>query len=98
MLRHVVLFRWQKSTTAGQVAEVAAGLAALPGTIGEIRSYRFGADVGLTDGSFDFAIVAEFDDPAAFQAYRDHPAHRAVADRIASLVAERAAVQFEVPG
>ncbi len=99
MLRHVVLFRWAPGTTDAQVASVTEGLAALPAAVAEIRSYRFGPDLGLSDGSFDFALVADFADRAAWETYRDHPVHRAfIAEHITPVLADRAVAQYEVPG
>ena len=56
-----------------------------------------GADVGLSDGNFDFAVVADVDDVDGFRPYADHPAHIAViVERIRPILADRAAVQYEV--
>jgi hypothetical protein len=96
MFRHVVLFRWTADASESDKRRVAEALRRLPGVIPEIRSYRFGADAGVNEGNVDFAVVADFDDVAGYLAYRDHPAHRAViADQIAPILSERAAVQFE---
>ena len=96
MIRHTVMFRWKPGTTAADIAAVAEGLGGLPGAIPEIRDYRFGHDIGVNDGNFDFVVVADFADSGDYVAYRDHALHRAlVAERIAPHVAERAAVQFE---
>ncbi len=63
----------------------------------QIRAYRYGADAKVSEGNFDFAIVADFDDVESFRAYVVHPAHqRLVAEAIRPLVAERAAVQFRI--
>lgn len=95
--RHVVLFRWQPETSAGQLAALERALAALPGQVPQIRAYRFGADAKLSPGNHDFAIVADFDDVDSFRAYVAHPAHqRLIAEHIRPLMAERAAVQFRV--
>jgi antibiotic biosynthesis monooxygenase (ABM) superfamily enzyme len=97
IFRHVVLFRWQPGTTAGQLAALERALEALPGQVPQIRTYRFGADAKQTAGNFDFAIVADFDDVEAFRAYVAHPAHqKLVAEQIRPLAAERAAVQFRI--
>lgn len=94
MFRHIVLFRWTPDTTAEHISAIAEGLATLPGAIEEIQAYRFGADLGLTDGNFEFAIVADFASEADWRTYRDHPVHQQViADRIKVHIAERAAVQ-----
>lgn len=96
MVRHVVMFRWGSSTTSDDVGRVEEGLAALASVIPEIRSYRYGRDAGINDGTFDFAVVADFDSPEDYFVYRDHPAHRSlISERIDPHIADRAAVQFE---
>ncbi len=37
-----------------------------------------GADAGLSEGNATVAVVADCDDQAGWEAYRDHPAHVAV--------------------
>ena len=97
MLRHVVMFRWAPDATAEARAAVAEGLTALPESIEVIRRYHHGADAGLADGNWDYVVVADFDDEAAYLEYRDHDVHQAlIAERIRPIVAERVAVQYEV--
>lgn len=99
MFRHVVLFRWVPDSTDEQRARVAEGLAALPAAIPEIRTYRFGPDAGLADGNWDYVVVADFDDQAGYETYRDHPAHQDfIATVMRPVLAERAAVQYELSG
>ncbi|MFA1539383.1 Dabb family protein [Actinomadura monticuli] len=94
--RHVVMFKWAEGTTTGQQDEVAAKLGELPAAIPEIGAYSIGVDAGVNPGSYEFVVVADFADRAAYLVYRDHPAHRAVIDAyIAPIVAERAAIQYE---
>ena len=96
MLRHVVMFRWTDDVDDAHVAAITGALSALPACIPSIRAYRFGADVAVNDGNFDFVVTADFDDVDGYVAYRDHPEHLAMIDRlIKGHVAERAAVQFE---
>ncbi len=95
MLRHVALFRWADGTTAEQKQAICDGLARLPSLIPELGDYRFGDDAGLVDGNWDFAVVADFDDAEGWRAYREHPEHRrVVAEQIAPVAVERAAVQY----
>lgn len=97
MIRHVAVFRWLPGTAPEQVEAVRAGLAALPSQIPSIRAYTHGPDLQLGEGRWDYAVVGDFDDGAAYQAYIDHPAHQAVAaDLIAPIRADRAHVQLEV--
>lgn len=96
-LRHIALFRWQNGTTPDQVARVEELLGALPGSIPELTAYAFGPDAGIGTGGFDFAVVADVADETSFVAYRDHPDHQAALAFIRPLLAERAAIQFELP-
>lgn len=96
-VRHVVVFTWSDETPADHAAAVGAALAELPAAIPEIRSYSFGPDLGLVPGNASYAVVAEFDDEAAFWTYRDHPAHqRFIEQYIAGKVAGRTATQYEI--
>jgi hypothetical protein len=95
MFRHVVMFRWAEGVDDAQVAAVARRLDELPGVIAEIRSYRHGADAGISEGNFDYVLVADFDSPDDYVAYRDHPTHQVfISEMIAGRVADRAAVQY----
>lgn len=96
VFRHVALFRWGAATTSEAVEALQQALAELPSSIQELRGYRTGPDVGLREGNWDFAVVADFDDVAGWQAYSAHPAHqRLIAELILPMLGERAAVQYE---
>jgi len=96
VLRHVVMVRLAEDMTDDQKEALRAGLGRLPEVIPEIRAYRFGADVGLNEGNFDFVVTADFDDAAGYLTYRDHPEHqKLVAQNLGPFVTKRAAVQFE---
>jgi hypothetical protein len=97
MLCHAVTYRFRDSVGEGEVAELVARLEQLPGQIDAIRSYRFGSDLGLSEGGGDFAIVAEFDDADGWRTYRDHPRHLEVVELIGTMVEARTPVQFELP-
>ena len=95
--RHVALFVFREDATPEQIAAVGEGLGELPAQIPELRAYRYGPDLELSDGNHHYAVVADFEDVDGFVAYRDHPAHQAVlADRIRPILAARAAVQYDI--
>ena len=95
-LTHVALFTWLPGTTDQQLLELSRGLARLPALIPEIRSYRFGPDLGLGEGNFDFAIVAGFDSAEGYRIYAAHPAHvEVITSLIRPIRDRRSAVQFE---
>ena len=97
MLRHVVLFKLDPNAPADSMASIEEGLLGLSQSIAEIRSYRYGADLGLRDGNLDFGLVADFEDSAAFDRYVVHPEHQAfIKDRLTPIVVERVSVQYTV--
>jgi hypothetical protein len=96
MIRHVVMFRWTPETTEEQKRRVAAELSRLPALLPVLRAYRMGADLGINEGNFEWAAVADFDDLEGYLTYRDNPEHRAIiAEFIRPIIAERAAIQYE---
>ncbi|MFW2332997.1 Dabb family protein [Ilumatobacter sp.] len=98
--RHVVMFKWEDHVDDDHVEQVRAGLSALPPVIDVIRSYVHGTDVGVSEGTYDYVVVADFDDVADFHTYRDHPQHvQLIEELIKGHVADRAAIQYETgPG
>ena len=97
MIVHIVAFRWKPGIPAGQVEEVQAQLQGFAATLPEVRSYRCGPDVGVSDmDNFDFGIVAEFDNVDDWRVYDKHPRHQEIrAGAIRPWIDARAAVQFE---
>ena len=97
MIRHVALFTWKSSTTAADVSKVEEALHQLPTRIACIQSYRFGRDLGVQDGNADFALVADFVDQEALQAYADHPDHQQVLSNLIRPITERrTAIQYVI--
>ena len=96
MIRHVVVFTWKPEATAEQVEYIATELRKLPAGIPAIKAFACGADAGINQGNFDFAVTADFDDEAGYISYRDHPDHRAIVSTyITPITAQRAGAQFE---
>ena len=97
MIRHIALFRLKPDAPEGARASLEEGLFQLAQTISDIAAYDYGEDLGLREGNFDFAVVADFIDAAAFWRYANHPDHQAfIRERITPVVDERVSVQFEV--
>jgi hypothetical protein len=96
MFHHVALFRWQPGTTAEETDRIAPALRALAGTLEGLRSYECGPGLGLAPTSYDFGVLATFDDKAGWDAYMADAEHdRIRAELITPIVAERAGIQFE---
>lgn len=94
-VRHVVMFRWSDEAPDGHVDAVGEALGRLPALIPEIRDYRFGPDIGVNEGNFDYVVTADFDSVEDYVTYRDHPDHReVVTGLIVPNIAARSAVQL----
>jgi hypothetical protein len=95
MLNHVVVLKFKPEVNPEDVAELERMLDGLPNTIMEIKMFEFGRDLLRSARSHDFALVALFTNLAALERYRNHPAHRPVAAKIAAMCASVATVDFE---
>ena len=90
------MFRWTPEATQEQKQRVAAELSRLPALLPVLRAYHMGADLGVNEGNFEWAAVADVDDLEGYLTYRDNPEHQAIiAEFIRPIIAERAAVQYE---
>lgn len=97
MVRHVALFRWKEGTSPEAIAAVGDAVGGLPAAIPGVRAYAFGPDLGLIDGTFDFAVVADFDDEDAYRTYAHHAAHEEVSARfIRPITTDLVRVQYEI--
>lgn len=97
MIRHVALFTWTEGMTKEMEQQFAAELTALAATLPGLRAYRAGPDVGINEGNFDFAVVADFDDADSYAGYRDSPGHQDIIRRFSRPnTKSRAAVQYEI--
>jgi Stress responsive A/B Barrel Domain len=64
-----------------------------PGTL----SYVIGDDLGLRDGNWSFAIVADFSDADAYRAYDQDEEHNRARAGLLPMTEAIARVQFEMP-
>ena len=97
MIRHVVMFRFRDDADAAARQAVQDAIAAMPEATGVTEVYAIGPDLGLAEGNFDFVVVGDFADQAAYMAYRDNPEHqRIVLEVIRPAITDRAAIQYEI--
>lgn len=94
---HMAMFRWKDGVTPEQVDAFIVDLATMPDRIDCLRKLRFGPDLHLRDGNFDFGVCAELNEESEVSEYLDHPAHQElVANHVVHMVHTRRAVQFTV--
>ena len=95
MIRNIVLVKLKAGQDPAVVAKAQQAFLDLncPGTL----SYVIGDDLGLREGNWSFAIVADFTDAQAYRAYDQDPAHNHARAGLIPLTEQIARVQFEMP-
>jgi len=89
MICHVVFYRMKPGTTeedeARLIDEARRRLPLLPG----VRNLRAGKNINAIEAGYSVALVMDFEDDAALEAYRVHADHQFFVKRIAgALVSE----------
>lgn len=85
MIRHVLLFRFNEDvgeTTRTEAVERLRQLGELCPTIGK---WSVGTNITDSPSAYDMIEIGNFASQEAFEAYKDHPAHREFADFIRPL-------------
>lgn len=100
MFKHIVLWKL-KDTAGGRTRAENARLMKerfeeLANMIDGLRHLEVGIDVLHTSASADVALYTEFESRAAYEAYYEHPAHKALAAFIADLRDDRQVIDYEV--
>jgi Stress responsive A/B Barrel Domain len=94
VIRNVVLVKLKADHDPAAIAEIQQGLCDLntPGTL----SYTVGDDLGLREGNWSFAIVADFTDKDSYAVHDQDAEHNRIRARLAPMVENVARLQTEV--
>jgi quinol monooxygenase YgiN len=93
MLRHIVMLRFKPEATTEDRAALRAAVEGFKDKVPEVRALVCGDNLGSGPNHHDFAVVADFDDMAAFRRYIDSPAHKEYVAGPARFVASLSAIQ-----
>lgn len=97
MINHIVLFKlkdYPKEEKAEILAELKNMLESLQQKIFEVKFIEAGVNYELESKSYDLALVSHFESVKDLDAYRVHPEHLKVVERIKETTVERAAVDY----
>jgi hypothetical protein len=98
VIRHIVLFQFNDGTTPQQIDDYETSLREYVATLAGVRSYVIGRDANVNPGTFDFSIIAEFDDEAAFREYFDGEGHKQIQRDTAAMIGAKASSQSRIDG
>jgi hypothetical protein len=93
VIRHVVLFQFADDTTVEQIDDYEQSLVDYVATLQGVEDYVIGRDARINPGTYDFSIVAEFSDEAAFREYFDGARHKEIQRNTASMIVAKASSQ-----
>ena len=93
VIRHVVLFQFTDDTTVEQIDDYEQSLVEYVATLDGVESYRTDRDARINPGTYDFSIIAEFADEAAFREYFDGARHKEIQRNTAAMIAAKASSQ-----
>ena len=95
MVRNIVTVELRPDADLTRVAELQEGLRGLdcPGTL----RYTVADDLGLREGNWSFAIVADFVDADAYRGYDRDAEHNRLRDELSPYVKQLARLQLELP-
>lgn len=98
MLIHIVMLRLKADLAQNEknaaAAELLQMLQTLSQTIPELIKMETGRNISTRLSAFDLVLTATFENEAALEAYRIHPDHQKVLQRINQLVSETAVVDY----
>jgi quinol monooxygenase YgiN len=95
MLRHIVLVTFRPEASEEEREAMKSAVRGFAEAVPEVRAMTCGDNVGKGPNHHDFAMVADFDDMAAFRRYIESPAHQAYVAGPGKAVAKLAAIQHE---
>lgn len=97
MIHHIVCFRFQDGTPAGQIAAAGDALLAMQHTIPDVRAVRWSPNLAPSAAEFSHVLTVILDDMAAVHRYLEHPAHLQTVSRFLAPIREsRLAIDIEV--
>ncbi len=97
MINHVVLFKLKDYPAEKKkevISELKTLLEGLKSKVDEVKYIEVGTNYELQAKSFDIALLSHFESMEDLDAYRIHPEHLKVVERIKETTVERAAVDY----
>ncbi len=99
MFTHIVMWKLQESADGRGRADnaklIKERFEEMANMLDGLHRLEVGIDVLHTDASADVVLYTEFDSRAAYEAYAEHPAHKALASFIQQVRVDRRVIDYE---
>lgn len=95
MVKHIVFFRL-KDPNSENIIQAKERLMSMEGKIDILKHIEVGIDFMKSDRSFDLALITHFDSQEDLKTYATHPEHLPILAYMKEIVAQSAAVDYEI--
>ena len=95
MITHIAVFKWRSNVKKADVDEALLNVSNLKTKIPGIIDIRCDENFSKHNKGFTHAVVVTAKNNSALQAYREHPEHKIVADKIEKMEEDGIGVDFE---
>ncbi len=97
MLRHVVMMKFNDDQNVEMIStEIKQRLEVLVSSVEPLKAVEVGLNISKKPSAYDLVLIADFNDEAGLDAYRLHPDHVRILNRIKNTVEKMAAVDYFV--
>ncbi len=96
MIRHIVMVKFKPVPNLEALKnELKQMLEHLIPTVKSLKKMEVGLNISPQSRAYDMVLTADFDDMDGLQAYRIHPDHVKILDRLKDVADKTAAVDYE---
>lgn len=95
MIIHIALYKFKQEFSAEQVNEAIQEVRDLKDKISQIIEIYAGQNTSKWSKDYTHAIVSKFKDKEDLDSYRNHPAHKPIADKLDRMEEDSIGVDFE---
>ena len=97
MLKHIVMIKFNAGQDVEKLSdEFIQRLKALESSVDSLKAMEVGKSISTRSSAFHLVLTALFEDEAGLNAYRNHPDHVKILDRMKETVGAVAAVDYFV--
>lgn len=97
ILRHVVMMKFNDDQNVERISsEIKQLLEALVSSVEPLKAMEVGLNISKKPSAYHLVLTADFDDEAGLDAYRSHPDHVKILNRMKDTVEKVAAVDYFV--
>ncbi len=95
MIKHIVMFRF-KDEYKSKLEEIKHALEKLEESIPELLTMEVGLNLSERASAYDLVLISVFEGADELNAYREHPEHQKIVDKLKTYTSASAVVDFAV--